>query len=543
MADSEDDAPDEFQDLFSSPDRDFLINNNGDQVKVETLKQKKLGLYFSASWCPPCQRFTPALVEVYNELAPKGDFEVVFISADEDDATFMEYFSQMPWLAIPFSDSEARNRLDELFEVEGIPNLVLLDETGEVVTDSGVDVIREYGVEGYPFTLAKIQELKDLEEEAKRNQSLKSLLLSPSRDFVISSHGNQIAVSELEGKMVGLYFSSSSYERCTEFTSRLVEFYDKLKTDGESFEIVMIPLDEDEESFKKGLESMPWLSLPFEDKNCGKLIRYFEVLTLPRLVIIDENGKTLHSNVVEAVEEHGAIAYPFSPEKFAELSEIEKAKAASQTLESLLVSGDQDFLIRKDGTKVLVSELVGKNILLYFSGGWCAACHVFHPKLIEAYHEIKEKEEEFEVIFISSDHDQASFEESFAVMPWLAIPYGDPRKSYLTRKFRVYEVPMLVAIGANGQTITKDARFLINYHGARTYPFTEERIKEVQEEEDEAAKGWPEKLDHEKHKHEISLTVRMIYYCDVCDDEGRKWSYCCEKCDFDMHPKCALMAE
>ncbi|RYR05349.1 hypothetical protein Ahy_B06g085219 [Arachis hypogaea] len=92
------------------------------------------------------------------------------------------------------------------------------------------------------FTLAKIQELKDLEEEAKRNQSLKSLLISPSRDFVISSYGNKIDIFELEGKMVGLYFSSSSYERCTDFTFSLVEFYDKLRSDGESFEFVMIHL-------------------------------------------------------------------------------------------------------------------------------------------------------------------------------------------------------------------------------------------------------------------------------------------------------------
>ncbi|RYQ89000.1 hypothetical protein Ahy_B09g095902 [Arachis hypogaea] len=42
------------------------------------------------------------------------------------------------------------------------------------------------------FTLAKIQELKNLEEEAKRNQSLKSLLLSPSGDFVISYYGNKL---------------------------------------------------------------------------------------------------------------------------------------------------------------------------------------------------------------------------------------------------------------------------------------------------------------------------------------------------------------
>ncbi|RDX85334.1 putative nucleoredoxin 1, partial [Mucuna pruriens] len=148
MADSADVIHDVVS-LLSSPQRDFLLRNNGYQVKVDSLKGKKLGLYFSASWCGPCRRFTPTLVEVYNEVAPKGDFEVVFVTADEDDESFNSYFSKMPWLAIPFSDSETRNRLNELFDVRGIPHLALVDETGKVVTGDGVEVISEYGVEGY----------------------------------------------------------------------------------------------------------------------------------------------------------------------------------------------------------------------------------------------------------------------------------------------------------------------------------------------------------------------------------------------------------
>jgi len=157
------------------------------------LKGKKLGFYFSASWCGPCRGFTPTLVEVYNELSPKGDFEVVFVSRDKDDETFKNYFSKMPWLAIPFSDSETRNRLKELCHVKGIPHLALLDDTGKVVTEDGVHIIREYGTEGYPFTSKRVQELKDKEEEAKRNQSLRSILVSNSRDFVISSDRNEVS--------------------------------------------------------------------------------------------------------------------------------------------------------------------------------------------------------------------------------------------------------------------------------------------------------------------------------------------------------------
>ena len=80
-----------------------------------------------------------------------------------------------------------------------------------------------------------------------------------------------------------------------------------------------------------------------------------------------------------------------------------------------------------------VTDLVGKNILLYFSAHWCPPCRAFLPKLVDAYHKIKAKDDAFEVIFISSDRDQASFDEFFSGMPWLALPFGDPRKASLSR--------------------------------------------------------------------------------------------------------------
>ncbi|KAE9614443.1 hypothetical protein Lal_00012244 [Lupinus albus] len=341
--------------LFSTTHRDFLISNNDHQVKIDSLKGKKVGIYFSSSWCGPCRKFTPFLEEVYNELARKGDFEVIFVSADEDDESFKAYFSKMPWLAIPFSDSDTRNHLDELFDVKGIPHLVLLDESGKVVTDCGTEVIREYGVEGYPFSSERIQELNDQEDEAKRNQTLTSILTSPTRDFVISSDGKKILVSDLEGKTIALYFSLTLDKACSDFTPQLVEVYAKLKAEGKDFEVVAVPLDdndddddeEEEESIKVGLKSFHWLSLPFKDQSCEKLARYFELSDLPTLVVIGPDGKTLHSNVVEFIEEHGIAAYPFTPEKIAELNEIQKAKDASQTFESILVYGDQVLSLEK----------------------------------------------------------------------------------------------------------------------------------------------------------------------------------------------------
>ncbi|KAF5945361.1 hypothetical protein HYC85_015589 [Camellia sinensis] len=526
--------------LFSSSGTDFLIRNNGDKVGIESLIDKKVGLYFSASWCGPCRQFTPTLVEVYNELSPNGNFEIVFVSADEDEESFKAYFSKMPWLAIPFSDSDTRDRLDELFKVMGIPHLVILDEGGMVATEEGVQIIREYGVDAYPFTSDRVEEIKEQEQVARREQSLKSILAAHSRDFVFSADGRKVPISELEGKTVGLYFSLSSYKKCQDFTPKLIEVYEKLKRKGENFEVVMIPLDEDEESFEQTIRRMPWLSLPFKDKTCKKLARFYELSTLPALIIIGPDGKTLHCDVVETIEEHGTLAYPFTPEKFAELEEIEKKKRETQTLESILVSGDLNFVIGKDGLKVPVSNLVGKNILLYFSAHWCFPCRAFLPKLVEAYHQIMAKDDAFEVIFISSDRDQPSFEEFFSKMPWLALPFGDERQASLARTFRVHGIPMLVALGPTGKTITTEARELVTYHGADAYPFTEERLKEIEAEIEEMAKGWPEKVKHALHEHELVLTRREEYVCDWCDEAGKVLAFNCDECEFDMHPKCAL---
>lgn len=166
------------------------------QLYVSSLEGKVVGLYFSASWCGPCHRFTPKLVEAYNELALKNaDFEVVFVSADEDEESFQKYFSGMPWLAIPFSDSAARDKLDKLFTVQGIPHLVVLDNSGQVVNDEGVQAVIEYGSEAYPFTQERTEEIKANAEEAKKNQTLRNVLVSSSRDFVVSNTGEKVHFS------------------------------------------------------------------------------------------------------------------------------------------------------------------------------------------------------------------------------------------------------------------------------------------------------------------------------------------------------------
>ena len=110
-----------------------------------------VGLYFSAHWCGPCRAFTPELKKLHAELRAAGKkFEVVFLSSDRDQEAFDGYFGEMPWLALPYAARAAKEDLSKLFEVRGIPTLVLLKGDGTLITRDGREAAG-YGAACFPW--------------------------------------------------------------------------------------------------------------------------------------------------------------------------------------------------------------------------------------------------------------------------------------------------------------------------------------------------------------------------------------------------------
>lgn len=119
------------------------INNKNEKKSFEKdIEGKVLGIYFSAHWCPPCKMFTPTLCETYRAIndGEEQRFEIVFVSSDQSKEAFQTYFSEMPFLALPY-DSELKDELSDYFEIEGIPTLIILDGDGNVITSSGRAVV------------------------------------------------------------------------------------------------------------------------------------------------------------------------------------------------------------------------------------------------------------------------------------------------------------------------------------------------------------------------------------------------------------------
>jgi len=57
--------------------------------------------------------------------------------------------------------------------------------------------------------------------------------------------------------------------------------------------------------------------------------------------------------------------------------------------------------------------------------------------LVKTYQKIKDQGKPFEIIFVSSDRGEESFNEYFNEMPWLAVPFGHSMKSTLSKHFGV----------------------------------------------------------------------------------------------------------
>ncbi|XAR61612.1 Protein-disulfide reductase [Bertholletia excelsa] len=383
-----------------------------------------------------------------------------------------------------------------------------------------------------------------------------SLLTSRDREFLLSPSGTQVRVSELEGKIIGLYFSANWNEPCRTFTPVLTSAYEQLKSSGRNFEVVFVSSDEDLEAFGNYRAAMPWLAVPYSDLETKKALnKRFEIEGFPCLVILqpgNHKDDAVFRDGVEIIYRYGVQAFPFTRERLEELRKEEEERHENQTLYNLLTNHDRDFLLgHPSSEQVLVRCLTGKTVGLYFSAQWCVPGVKFTPRLVSIYQKIKQllsnSEEDFEIVFVSSDRDPAEFESHFNSMPWLALPFGDPTIKNLTKYFDIRAIPSLVILGPDGKTVTKQGRNLVNLYREEAYPFTATKVAVLEREVDEAAKSLPKSEMHAGHRHELTLVSEGSgggpFICCDCDEQGSGWAYQCIECGYEIHPKCVRPAD
>jgi nucleoredoxin len=277
---------------------DTLVSGSaGETVQTSALGGHYVGLYFSASWCPPCQKFTPRLVTFYNKYQRENKekkLEIVFVSADKTEEEFKRYYRSMPWKAVAF-DSPLRTKISNSLKVEGLPTLVILDPNGAVLTKGGVNAVMSNDI-GSLFPLPIWEQLAGT--KVYDNKGVESQIENIIRD----------------NDVIGFYFSASWCPPCRTFTPVLIEAYNKLRAEGKRLEIIFASSDKDQASYSAYFGKMPWKSLKFKSPMKEHLSARWEVEGIPTLVFLDKSGKTISKNGRNLVSED-LDSYPWTSKK------------------------------------------------------------------------------------------------------------------------------------------------------------------------------------------------------------------------------------
>lgn len=253
---------------------------------------------------------------------------------------------------------------------------------------------------------------------------------------LLTQDGEKPTGEALAGKTaIGIYFSAHWCPPCRGFTPKLGEMF-KNAFEAKGMAIVFVSSDRDEGAFKEYFGEMPWMALPYAARDKKEsLSKKYKVQGIPSFVIINPEGGTITTDGRSAVmEDPEGEKYPWIPP-----TPAEKAKTNVDAL------GD------------LVAAAGGKPIGLYFSAHWCPPCRGFTPKLAEYYKNgLKDK---MEIIFVSSDRDEAAFKEYHGEMPWPALPYSKRKeKDLLSKNMGVQGIPTFAVMNPDGTVVTTDGR-------------------------------------------------------------------------------------
>ncbi|KAL6538830.1 hypothetical protein OROMI_025156 [Orobanche minor] len=231
-------------------------------------------------------------------------------------------------------------------------------------------------------------------------------------------------------------------------------------------------------------------------RNQGCLSRIERLIGLPKETTYVIISPTKVRRVVSIFDSdflhwHGAEAYPFTRQMIQQLARKDKALLSGKhDLRTLLSTPNRDFVISNDYTKVPISDLQQKTVCLLFYED-----NLDCNKRTEELKQVYKAHKDFEVVVmfaLTFGHDtshllgatgnfraELKFWKIFSNMPWLALPFGDPKCRQLWRIFNRTKIyndspapPKLIIINSKGKYFAENGFDVLYKTKFEKYPFT-----------------------------------------------------------------------
>ena len=157
-------------------------------------------------------------------------------------------------------------------------------------------------------------------------------------------------------------------------------------------------------------------------------------------------------NIIAAL----ALAFLFQSAPPANTPANTETPAAKQASNNRLMRLLGTSLEKADGKKVPTADVIKgrKNVVLYFTAGWCPPCRKFTPQLVKFFNQNKDSKD-FTLIMVSSDRTadaQAAYMKKYD-MSFYAVPYNKARLSKIKKSLGGNGIPNLVILNADGEVV------------------------------------------------------------------------------------------